>query len=219
MVDEELRELLLRIAQAQLKTDVQLAETDKKLKELAENITKTDVQLAETDKKLKELIESGKMVDERLNRLTEKMDKTEAKINKLAEMYGGTSNNQGKVAEEFFYNSLKHRPIINGIQFDFVQKNVTRSLGNLEEEYDLILVNETIVFLIEVKYRLHKKDIEYYMEKKFPKFLSLFPEYKNHKIYVAFASFCVEEELKEQALQQGITILQRRGKVFEALAA
>ncbi len=219
MIDEELRELLVRIAQAQLNTDVQLAETDKKLKELAENIAKTDLQLAETDKKLKELIESGKRVDERLNRLTEKMDKTEAKINKLAEMYGGTSNNQGKVAEEFFYNSLKHRPIINGIQFDFVQKNVSRSRGNLEEEYDLILANENIVFLIEVKYRLHKKDIEYYMGKKFPKFLSLFPEYKNHKIYVAFASFSVEDELKEQALQQGITILKRRGKVFEALAA
>jgi hypothetical protein len=28
-------------------------------------------------------------------------------------MYGGPGNNQGKVAEEFCYNSLKHNPKLN----------------------------------------------------------------------------------------------------------
>ncbi len=50
-------------------------------------------------------------------------------------VYGGMSNNQGKVAEEFFYNSLRHNPELDGIQFDFVMKNVTRGTRKIQQEY------------------------------------------------------------------------------------
>jgi len=76
--------------------------------------------------------------------------KTDAKLNKLAEMYGGVGNNQGRVTEEFYYNSLKHNPVLNGIQFDFIEKNVTRSKGGIEEEYDLLLVNGQEIYIVEV---------------------------------------------------------------------
>ena len=56
---------------------------------------------------LAELVASQQKTDEQIA-------KTDAKLDRIAEMLGGVSNNQGKMAEEFFYNSLKHNPVLVG---------------------------------------------------------------------------------------------------------
>ncbi len=183
--------------------------TDDELRDLvaalAVSQAKTDAQLAKTDAQLA--------------KTDAQLAKTDAKLNKLAEMYGGVGNNQGKVAEEFYYNSLKHRPVLNGIRFDFLEKNVTRSKGDLEEEYDLLLVNGADVFIVEVKYRLHPKDIDRLLGRKLTNFRKLFPEYREYRIHLALATFSADDEVKQQAFEQGITVLQRRGDLIETLAA
>lgn len=175
--------------------------TDQELRdiivELAKSQAKTDAQLAKTDAQLA---------------------KTDAKLNKLAEMYGGVGNNQGKVAEEFYYNSFKAHPQLNGIHFDFIEKNVTRSSRDMEEEYDLLLVNGEDVYIIEVKYHLHPKDIDKLLHRKLGNFKKLFPEYRDYRLHPALATFAVEDEVKEMALEQGITVLQRKGDVIETRA-
>ena len=183
--------------------------TDDELRELVANLAlsqvKTDAQLAKTDAQLA--------------KTDAQLAKTDAKLDKLAEMYGGVGNNQGKVAEEFYYNSFKNHLVLNGIHFDFIDKNVTRSKGGLEEEYDLLLVNGQEVYIIEVKYRLHPKDIERMVSRKLPNFKKLFPEYRHYSLHAALATFAVEDDVKQMALDQGITVLQRRGEVIETLAA
>jgi hypothetical protein len=191
MIDKELQELLKSLIEAQKKTDAQLAKTDAQL-------AKTDAQLAKTDAQLA---------------------KTDAKLDRLAEMYGGVSNNQGLAAEDFFYNSLKVEPVLKGISFDMIMKNTTRKVGDIEEEYDIILVNGSVIFLIEVKYRLHRNDIERFLNRKLPRFSILFPEYKDKSIHIAFASFAIQEDAFQLANEKGVTLLQRRGEVFETLAA
>lgn len=176
--------------------------TNDELRELVASLAraqvKTDAQLARTDAQLA---------------------KTDAKLNKLAEMYGGVGNNQGSAAEEFYYNSLKYNPVLKGIKFDFIDKNVTRSKDGIEEEYDLLLVNGQDVYVIEVKYSLHPKDIERLLGRKLSNFKKLFPEYQSYRIHLALATFAVDDNVKQMALDRGITLLQRRGDVFETLAA
>jgi hypothetical protein len=162
-----------------------------------------------TDQELKDLVAS----------LAVSQKKTDETIKKLSQMYGGASNNQGKVAEEFFFNSLKHEPVLGGIRFDYIDKNITRSKGDLQEEYDIILVNGSIVYLIEVKYNLNQKDMETFLERKYPNFLKLYPEYNRFDIKLAFASFSVDESCIAFAREKGITLLQRRGQIIETLAA
>lgn len=169
-----------------------------------------------TDAELRELVASLAVAQAKTDA---QLAKTDSKLDRLAEMYGGVGNNQGKVAEEFYFNSLKHNPELNGIRFDFIEKNVTRSKGGIEEEYDLLLVNGEDVYVVEVKYRLHPKDIERFVGRKAANFLKLYPEYQNYRIHLAMATFAVEEDVKRLALEQGITLLQRRGEVIETLAA
>jgi hypothetical protein len=196
--DDELRQIVANLAISQAKTDAQLA--------------KTDAQLAKTDTAIDELIRSQAKTDAQLA-------KTDAKLDRLAEMYGGVGNNQGKVAEEFYYNSLGENPVLNGIAFDFIEKNITRKKGKIEEEYDILLVNGCDVFIIEVKYHLHPKDIARLMGRKQDNFRKLFPEYANYTLHLALATFAVEDDVKAMALEQGVTVLQRKGNVIETIAA
>jgi hypothetical protein len=187
MTDQELRELVARIAKNQEKTDAQLAETDAQL-------ARTDAQLTRTDAYLNKL---GR------------------KIERLAEMYGGVGNNQGKVAEEFFFNSLKARPSIAGMQFDLIQNNLSGSRRGIQDEFDIVLINDGHVFIIEVKYRAHPSDLDTLVTRKEASFRSLFPVYGNRHLHLGLASFSLDDSLKAAALARGVTVLQRRGELIE----
>ena len=212
MTDDELKALFARIAVAQDRTDAQLAETaaqlaktDAQLAETAAQLAKTDAQLAKTDAQLAK-------TDAKLDRLADKLDR-------LAEMYGGVGNSQGAVAEEFYYNSLKADPVLGGVRFDFVDKNITRSHAGLEDEFDLLLVNGRAVFVVEVKYKAHGKDLRRLLDDKAASFRRLFPEYADREQRLVLAAFHVHDELKRAALAQGVTVLQRKGDLIESTAA
>ncbi len=191
MTDEELRALVAGLAAAQDRTDAQLAKTDVQLAQNAAQQAKTDAQLAKTD----------------------------AKLNRLAEMYGGVGNNQGAVAEEFYYNSLKSNPVLAGVHFDLLDKNVMRSRAGVEDEFDLLLVNGREVFVVEVKYKAHENDLERLLNEKAPNFRRLFPEHADRQQRLALATFHIHDGLKKSALARGVTVLQRKGDVIETLAA
>ena len=196
--DDELRQIVANLAISQANNELAIKELTKSQAKTDAQLAKTDAQLAKTDAQLA---------------------KTDAKLDRLAEMYGGVGNNQGKVAEEFYYNSLGENPVLNGIAFDFIEKNVTRKKGKIEEEYDILLVNGCDVFIIEVKYHLHPKDIARLVGRKQDNFRKLFPEYANYTLHLALATFAVEDDVKVMALEQGVTVLQRKGNVIETIAA
>ncbi len=205
MTDDELKALVAGLAVAQDRTDAQLARTDA---QLAENAA----QQARTEAKLAENAAQQAKTEARLAQ-------TAAKIDKLAEMYGGVGNNLGAAAEEFYHNSLKADPVLAGTRFDFIDRNVTRSRGGLEDEFDLLLVNGREVFVVEVKHKAHGSDLRRLLDEKAPNFRRLFPEHAGRRQRFALAAFHIRDDLKKAALAQGVTVLQRRGDVIETLAA
>ena len=147
--------------------------------------------------------------------LPEWMAKTGAKLDKLARMYGGVANNQGAVAEEFYFNSLKHNPVLRGIHFDSVYKNLTNNSHGIEDEYDILLLNRRDVFIIEVKYKARPDDVTTLIQKKAANFRPLFPAYQDHTLHLGLTSFHMDDEVKRSALSQGVTLLQRKGDFIE----
>ena len=175
------------------------------LDKLAISQAKTDEQLAKTDAQLAETDAQLKASDAYL---TKKLDK----IGKMVEAIG---NNQGEVAEEFFYNSIKAKPRLNHVDYDFVDKNVTRSKHGVEDEYDIFMVNGKDIAIIEVKYKAHQSDLDRFVHKKYENFKKLYPEYSKFKHHLALASFKIHDDVKNAALNQGVMVLQRKGDVFE----
>ena len=164
--------------------------------------------IAKTFEGIAELREEQKKTDEQMKR-------TDKKLDKIAKLVGAMSNNQGDVAEEFFYNSLKHKQELAGVHYDYIDKNITRTKGKIADEFDIVMINGSDVAIIEVKYKAHESDLEKLLTKKYSNFQKLYPMYKDYKHHLGLASFYINDKLKEIALSRGVMILQRKGDIVE----
>ncbi len=152
-----------------------------------------------TDEELKELVASLAIKSDRLDA---QMQKTDEKLSRIGDMLDGIGKNQGVVAEEFFVNSLLDDPHLGSIHFDDIAKNDFKHRGKTQEEYDIVMTNGEAVGIVEVKYKAHEKDIDK-LEHKMRNFKTLYPLYKDYKLYGAIASFNFYDEAKEAALNRG----------------
>jgi len=185
MTDDELKELVASLAVSQKETDRQQKETDIQIKELSDSQKETDIQLKETGRKL----------------------------DKVAKMLGGIGDNQGDVAEDFFYNSFIKDTRLGTLSFDDITKNMEKHRGKIQEEYDIFLTNGDSIAIVEVKYKAHLEDIKK-LERKFNHFKKLFPIYKDYKLYGAMASFYFNQDTKDELLKQGYFIVERNGNLI-----
>ena len=128
-----------------------------------------------TDQELKDLV-VGLAISQA--KTDEQMKCNEAKLTKMGVLLGNISNNQGDVAEEFFYNSLEDKKDLAGIHYDFIDKNWKSSTKTLRDEFDIVMVNGKDIAIIEVKYKAHEKDLEKLLTQKHTNFRELFPIYE-----------------------------------------
>lgn len=191
MTDQELKDLVASIAVTVQNLAIQSAKTDEQLAATDVQLAKTDAQLAATDAQLA---------------------KTDAKLNKLAKLFGDVNNNRGEIAEEFFFTSLKRNPVISGVQFETVHRNLHGSKGKIQDEFDLVLVNGDSLAIIETKNKAHVKLVDEMIEKKIPHLKMLFPHFAEYKIYAGIASLVTYNELREKVEEKGLFLLTQQGK-------
>ena len=153
--------------------------------------------------------------DESIAELNVQIKKNEEKFSKMKFDLSAMSNNYGSGVEDYFYNSMADNPTLGGIQFDDIGRNVQRRSKRLEDEYDIVLYNGDCVALIECKTKAHEKDITTLIDKKVGNFRTLFPYYKDYKIYLGLASFSFYPDLEAFAKEKGVAILKQKGEVME----
>ena len=178
--------------------------TNDELKHLVASLA---VSQKETDAQMKATDAQMKATDAQLKA-------TDKKLDKVARMLGGIGENQGDIAEDFFYNSFVKNNCLGEIVFDDITKNMFKHRGNLQEEYDLFLTNGESIVLIEVKYKAHLNDIKK-LERKINNFKKLFPHYRGYKLYGAMASFYFNQDTKKELLNQGYFIIERSGDLIK----
>jgi Holliday junction resolvase-like predicted endonuclease len=164
-----------------------------------------------TDEELKELVASLAIAQRKTD---EQIAETNATLKRIGIDFGNMKKNQGDVAEEFFFNSLNENAHLGSIHFDDIATNMKKHRGQIQEEYDLVMTNGEAVGIIEVKYKAHQNDLDK-LERKMRNFKTLFPWFKDYKLYGALAAFHVNEVAKKEALERGFFVLQRSGEVLQ----
>jgi hypothetical protein len=174
--------------------------------------------ISETNKELskahQEFKEEQKALQVAQQKTDEQLKETDRKLQKVSDMLGGIGQNQGDVAEEFFFNSLVDDPHLGGIHFDDISKNESKRRGKLQEEYDIVMTNGNAIGIVEVKYKAHENDLGK-LERKMRNFKTLFPWFNDYKLYGAIASFHINDDAKKEALERGFFVLQRKGEVVQ----
>jgi len=221
MSDQELKELVARLAVSHVKLEEYLRKSSEKFdEELRKSREESERRRKEFDEELKksrekfdeELKKSREEFEKSSKEFDKRMEKLEKKLNKIGLLVGGIGNNQGDVAEEYFVNSLKNTLKIANINFDYLLKNVGLNTRDIRDEFDILLVNKESVALIEVKYKVHPAILEDIPEK--IEHLKLLPQYKGYKIYAGIAGFYIPDEVIKEATKRGYFVLQRKGDVI-----
>jgi hypothetical protein len=169
-----------------------------------------------TDEELKELVASlaisQQKTEEQMRRTDEQLKRTDEKLERMGIHLSGIGQNQGDVAEEFFFNSLIKDNRLGSIHFDDIERGKSKHRGKIQEEYDLFMTNGDAIAVVEVKYKAHSKDLDK-LDRKMANFKTLYPIYQNYKLYGALASFHIHDNLKNEALERGYFVLQRSGEL------
>ena len=187
-------------------TDKQFKETDKKFQESERLLTE---KFQETDNQFKER-------DEEWKKIQAFSDEVGRKIDKLAKLYGGVSENSKDVAEEFFTRGLENKGSLLGIAYDQVG-SLAKSTKKLQGEYDIVLYNGKTMVVIEVKYKLHPKDVTDFVERKLPNFRKLFPEYDDRKVLGGVVGMSVPSDSLQLAKENGLIVFTQSGENMQVM--
>jgi len=162
----------------------------------------------ETDKEFRK---TKQLMDENARRSKEMDKKLDRKLDKLAKMYGGVSENNGAVAEEFFKRGLEKRSSLFGIEYNQVG-TLQKKTKKLQGQYDIVLYNGDAMVIIEVKYKLHPSDVEDFYHRKLPNFRPLYPEYSDKSLIAAVAGLSIPDDSIELAQKLGFLVLTQSGE-------
>ena len=189
MTDQELKNLI--------------ADNFRAIRELRASQQQTDEQQKQTGEQLKQ---------------TEKLvDRNSVQIASLRRQFGDFGNNRGKAVENFFFRYFESEPRLGGIAFDEVRRNV-----NVPDdgEHDIVLINDTVSALISVKYKLYRKDVDRLLEEETERFRRYLRKLgSTHSFYAGVASFILNREVEEYAVEKGLWVFVRSGKNSAVLNA
>jgi hypothetical protein len=157
--------------------------------------------------------ESNRFLTELQAETRREMAKTDRQIKELNRQYGGISNSNGEMAEEYFYRAFKRNKTFGNETFDKVLRNKCIINGIWEAEFDLLLLNGKSVVIIEVKYRAKPDNIAIdNLVSRIEPFKVLFPDYKNHNIYLGVAAMSFDKCLAIRLHKAGIATIHQEGK-------
>jgi len=194
------------------------------------DLTAADVwaMFAETDRKIAEghRILDEKLEQSRLERLendrilNEKFKELGIKVNDVKSNVNGISDSNGEFAEEYFYTSLKRKMEFAGVHFDEIDKGfkLLKKMPNgerLKDQFDIVMLNDDAVAIIEVKYTARKGYPAIMVNQKVPNFRILFPDYAGYKIYLGLGALSISDEVAKEAKELGIGLLRQVGETVE----
>jgi len=111
---------------------------------------------------------------------------------------------QGEVAEELFYRNVTGLFLLMDMRFARIRRNVkVKGFG----EYDIVADDEGRVLVIEVKNKLSKRLVDEFMQKKLPRFKTLFPEYRESKMLAGIGALVVKDDVGRYAEKAGLFVL------------
>ena len=168
--------------------------------------------MADIQKVIRALKEDQRKTERGFQRLQESQQKTEEVQRKtekaLQELSKSLEQSNGNFIEGDLLNIFKGRSIQANRIFHRVK--VHRKDKKLEAEYDFIVANGDEVVIIEVKTTVSSHKLDSFIQK-LQLFKKHFPEYRDKKVYGGVAYIKADKELLENALEEGLFLIQAPG--------
>jgi hypothetical protein len=176
--------------------------------------------MSENAKKMAETMKGFAEIREMQKENAKEFEKLGKFIKEVSKNVDGINNSNGKVAEDYFFNSLCATKSLGGVHFDMVKRHLRNSIPledgkTLDGEYDIALINKDSLGIVEVKYTVHKKDVENLVKKQVKHFKTLFPMYAKYKFYLGIGGLSFNKQAEDAANKFGVGMLKLNGDAVE----
>jgi len=183
---------------------IMVTESDARLeRQMKESRAEWEKRNAETDKKFAEtraLIESNAV-----------------RMKALQEELGGVGRSNGQIAEDTIYDALEKDMTFAGKKFQAIDRNWSRkeTAIKLQAEFDIVLINDDTLALIETKYKVRDKDVNKLVDTTKNNFKILFPQYDKYKIILGVGGMTFDKEAIDVANNNGVGLIKIVGDKVE----
>ena len=180
-----------------------LQEVGRRIDKLGEEIKELRELFKETDKKFKE-------TDRRLDRRFRETDK---KIKELSNLF---TTQWGKLVEALVEPGAVNLFRERGIDVYYTARRIEVEDEKRRKiaEYDIVLVNDKEVVVIEVKTTVKKEDVDYFLEKLAKVREHLRSLVRDKKVYGAVAGISFDEGVDRYAYRCGLFVLRSEGGII-----
>ena len=160
--------------------------------------------------------ETKQMMREQSKEADRRFKETERIVRGISKNIGGIGNNIGEVAEEYFRAAFKKKKEFAGVKIESVG-SLNKQLKNLGAEYDVVLFGEDTLIIVEVKHKLTRDDVLWFVNKSLNAFKTLFPEYTRFKVLGAVAGMTAQKTAVKLAIKNGLFVITQSGQKINIL--
>jgi len=153
---------------------------------------------------------------EEMRKIRDIQKETARIIKENSKQIGGISDSNGKVAQETIFHILEKDKTFAGITFDDVSPQVPIMKGfKTVTDIDVLMLNGDTIALIEVKYKVDKKDVNKLIFDTVDKFRENFKDYSDYKIVLGVGGMSFDDDAIQEAKQNGVGIIKVIGDKVE----
>ena len=129
---------------------------------------------------------------------------------------GGITNTRGDATEAFFLQALDKDRRLGDLEFDYVRPNVKAFDRGQEVEFDILMIGDEAIAVIEVTHKLRREDVERMHKWTLPSFRRLMREYDDKMLVPAMACIIAQRNALELAYEYGYAVLRPGGQRVHA---
>ncbi len=208
---------------SQAEADRRWAELDRYLAKLAEDSKRRTEELAaelaedrkrraaELDRRFAELAAEA---DRRAAEAEKRLAKAEAIAANTNKAVSALTSRWGQFVENLVEPAAVRIFQERGITVTQTLRRLEMKRAGIEMEIDILGIDGDVAVAIEVKPRLSKTDVDYFLEK-LAHFKEAFPRYSDVKLNAAVAGIEIDEGVDRYAYRQGLFVIQQSGEVVE----
>ncbi len=176
-----------------------LQETSRLLKE----------QSQETDRRFQENERRSQEADRRFQ-------ETDRRLRELDKQIGRLGNRLGDFVQEMVAPSVVQLFADRGLQVHQLARNVQAKRNGQAMQIDLMVLNDDVVVLVEVKSALSVDDVNEHLQR-LAGFKTVFPRYADAGVMGAVAAMVIPDNVASYAYHQGLFVLGQRGETMQIL--
>jgi hypothetical protein len=192
-------------------TERRAAEFDR---ELSESRAEFDRRFAEADRRAAEadrrIAEADRLAAESKAEFDRRMIQNDRAIQAMQKTVDALTSRWGRFVENLVAPAVLRLFQERGINVQEVYQRVRSARGSRHLEIDVLVVDDDVAIVVEVKSRLTQNEIRQVLNT-LNQFKTAFPHYANYQIYGAVAAIEIDKDVDTYAYNQGLFVIVQSG--------